>query len=240
MRLCRWMWWVFQSSDTRRSSLRIIGMKQNFRHFLVRWSSHSSTIRLLSHEIWTTRFRYADSQNFCPPVNFPFHWPKSSTSCRRKNCWRLLIIVFSVPQLQRIRLGTPSAITLGFLFVELTSTQRVLREKPSTAPWIKIPNEERLSHPSTCHKKLGPEVPYLLLFRARFLRRSTPSGSMTAEGSNHSISSHFQILRLSRLVNWRYPVKDPREFSSSSRIAPTMCSVWEIDRNAQFVLALSA
>ena len=64
---------------------------------------------------------------------------------------------------------------LGSLFVELTVSQRIRREKPSTASWMKAPNGASLSHPSTCHKKFGPGVPYRLLLSLRCLRHSTPS-----------------------------------------------------------------
>jgi len=64
---------------------------------------------------------------------------------------------------------------LGFLFVELASSQRIRREKLSTAPWMKLPNGASLSHPSTCHKKFRPGVPYRLLLSLRRLRHSTPS-----------------------------------------------------------------
>ena len=43
-----------------------------------------------------------------------------------------------------LHLGSFEAITLIFLFVELTSNQRIRLEKPSTAPWTKKPKGANL------------------------------------------------------------------------------------------------
>lgn len=89
----------------------------------------------------------------------------------------------------------------------------------------KIPKGASLSHPSTCQRKLGPGVTYLHLISLCLLRRSTPSGSMTRRDfiivSLLTIRLYFL---LSRLVSWRYPAKEPQEFSNSSRIALTISS----------------
>lgn len=64
------------------------------------------------------------------------------------------MIVFSVPchsasflkhlPVVELHLGSFEAITLIFLFVELTSNQRIRLEKPSTAPWTKKPKGANL------------------------------------------------------------------------------------------------
>ena len=95
-----------------------------------------------------------------------------------------------------LHLGSFEAITLIFLFVELTS----VNEKAKRC---------KLTHPSTCNKKFGPGMTYLRLFSLRLWRRSTPSGSevWSLKSEVQSPFSAFIFLNLTSTSSRQQPQK---------------------------------